>query len=80
MSMETRITSLIVLPEGEALFSERATVVRIEDEAGGEYVVVSQESVPGRGNIAINPEEWPELREAIDRMVKECRDEPQRTD
>lgn len=73
MSMETRITSLIVLPEGEALFSERATVVRIEDEAGGEYVVVSQESVPGRGNIAINPEEWPELREAIDRMVKECR-------
>lgn len=78
--METRITSLIVLPEGEALFSERATVVRIEDEAGGEYVVVSQESVPGRGNIAINPEEWPELREAIDRMVKECRDEPQRTD
>ena len=73
MSMETRITSLIVLPEGEALFSERATVVRIEDEAGGEYVVVSQESVPERGNIAINPEEWPELREAIDRMVKECR-------
>lgn len=80
MSMETRITSLIVLPEGEALFSERASVVRIEDEAGGEYVVVSQESVPGRGNIAINPEEWPALRDAIDRMVKECRDEPPRTD
>mgnify|MGYP000650360830 CR=1 FL=1 len=36
MTMETRITSLIVLPEGEPIFSERATIVRIEDEAGGE--------------------------------------------
>lgn len=71
--METRVLSVVVAPECEAIFSERATVVRIEDEAGGEYVVVSQDSVPERGNIAINPEEWPELREAIDRMVKECR-------
>lgn len=58
MTMETRITSLIVLPEGEPIFSERATIVRIEDEAGGEYIVVSQDSIPGRGNVAINPEEW----------------------
>lgn len=78
--METRILSIIVAPEGEAIFSERATVVRIEDEAGGEYVVVSQDSVPERGNIAINPEEWPALRDAIDWIVKECRDEPPRTD
>ena len=78
--MEARVLSVVVAPEGEAIFSESATVVRIEDEGGGEYVVVSQESVPGRGNVAINPEEWPALRDAIDRMVKECRDEPPRTD
>ena len=45
MTMETRITSLIVLPEGEPIYSERATIVRIEDEAGGEYIVVSQDSI-----------------------------------
>ena len=72
--MEARVLSVVVAPEGEAIFSESATVVRIEDEGGGEYVVVSQESVPGLGNIAINPEEWPALRDAIDRMVKECRE------
>ena len=72
--MEARVLSVVVAPEGEAIFSESATVVRIEDEGGGEYVVVSQEIVPGRGNIAINPEEWPALRDAIDRMVKECRE------
>lgn len=71
--METRITSLIVLPEGEPIYSERATIVRIEDEAGGEYIVVSQDSIPGRGNVAINPEEWPDIRDAIERMMKECR-------
>ena len=74
MTMETRITSLIVLPEGEPIFSERATIVRIEDEAGGEYIVVSQDSVPGRGNVAINPEEWPDIRDAIERMIAQrCR-------
>ena len=73
MTMETRITSLIVLPEGEPIFSELATIVRIEDESGGEYIIVSQDSVPGRGNVAINPEEWPDIRDAIERMMKECR-------
>lgn len=26
-----------------------------------------------RGEITINPQEWPALRDAIDQMVKECR-------
>ena len=28
---------------------------------------------PEMGQIAINPEEWPTLRDAIDRMIAECR-------
>ena len=32
---ETRALSLIVLPEGEAIFSEMATTITIEDDAGG---------------------------------------------
>lgn len=71
--MEARVLSVVVAPEGEAIFSESATVVRIDDEGGGEYVVVDQDSIPGRGNVAINPEEWPDIRDAIERMMKECR-------
>ena len=32
---ETRTLSLIVLPEGESIFSEMATEIKIQDGAGG---------------------------------------------
>ncbi len=32
---QTIITSLIVLPKGEAIFSDRATTIRVEDEGAG---------------------------------------------
>jgi hypothetical protein len=71
---EIRITSLIVAPESSAIFCEEATHISIEDEAAGEYVVVSQEGrCDGYGKIGIDPDSWPVLRDAIDRMVSECR-------
>lgn len=70
MTQTTRVTRLHVMPEGEPLFSEQAFTVEIEDEAGGEFVVVSD----CEGKIRLNAEEWPELRRAIGRMVKECRE------
>ena len=69
MTQTTRVTRLHVLPEGEPLFSEQAYMVEIDDEAGGEFVVVSD----CEGKIRLNPEEWPALRRAINQMVKECR-------
>ena len=71
--IETRITQLVVCPQGEPLFSEMATAIKITDEAGGEFVEVSQNG-PGLGKIWINPEEWPALRAAINRQIKKCRD------
>ncbi len=78
MNYITRVKTLVVGPENEPLFSERQTEVSITDEAGGEYVVLTQSGrICEENEIAINPEEWPELRSAIDRMVKECKgDEP----
>jgi hypothetical protein len=70
--MIIRETQLTVLPDGEPIFSELATSVRIEDEAAGEFVVVSQEGTPGYGKIAIDRSDWPVLREAIDRMINSC--------
>lgn len=71
---ETRVTRLAVLPSGEKLFSETCTEVRITDEAGGEFVEVTQDKGSlENGMIQINSDEWPSLRDAIDQMIKECR-------
>ena len=70
--MITRTTAVTVLPEGEPIFSEMATTVSIDDLAGGEFVEVEQASGAQPGKIIINPEEWPELREAINRMINGC--------
>ena len=74
MNYETRITRMATVPQGEELFSEQATEIEIVNEASGEFVVV-QQNCEGYGKIGINPEEWPVLREAIDKMIKECRKE-----
>lgn len=70
---EIRTTAMTVAPEGEPTFSEMATTVEICDEAAGEFVEVKQRGRVDIGKIQINPEEWPSLREAIDRMIKACR-------
>jgi hypothetical protein len=74
MNYETRITRMTTVPQGEELFSEQATEIEIVNEAGGEFVVI-QQHYEEYGKIAINPEEWIVLREAIDKMIKECRKE-----
>lgn len=74
--MTKRLTQLTVLPEGEPIFSEMATQITIEDEATGEYVKVKQMwDSSENGTIAISPEDWPILRDAIDDMIFECRKE-----
>lgn len=73
MSYEIRTTGLIVVPTGEPIFDERATEVRVVDEAGGEFVILRQSRDDAVGEIRIEPCEWPILREAIDKMIGECR-------
>lgn len=74
MNYETRVTAVIVAPVGESTFSEMATMVSIEDDAAGEYVVVRQDGRIDFGKIAIDQAEWPALRAAIDSMIEKCRD------
>lgn len=72
---ECRVTQWTVVPIGEPTFSEMATVVSIDDESGGEFVVVKQSGRVDLSKIAINPDEWPALRKAIDTAIKQCRQE-----
>lgn len=63
-----RVTQCTVVPEGEPIYAEQATQVTITDEAGGEFVVIEQDG----SAIRINPAEWPAIRRAINRMMREC--------
>ena len=69
----TRVTQLTVTPQAEPTYSEMATTITIDSEAAGEFLVLKQGAKREPG-IAIDPEEWPALRAAINRMVRECRD------
>ena len=71
MACEIRVTQLTVLPKGEPTFSEMATTVTLDSEGAGEFVVLEQ-TAPDMGKVAIDPSEWPALRDAIDRMIAEC--------
>ena len=75
-SIIQRYTQISVAPEGDPIFSEMATHISIEDEACGEYVrVVQYGDKAEKGEININPEEWPAIRDAINTMVVSCRKE-----
>lgn len=73
MKLHQRVTQLTILPAGEPIFSEKATVITIQDEASGEYLTVhglaSHEGEPHK--ISIEPKEWPAIRDGIDRMMAE---------
>jgi hypothetical protein len=75
MKYETRPSQWIVAPEGDPMFSERATRITIEDEAAGEFIQVEQEEI---GKIQINLDEWPILRAVIDHAIEQCRDDGER--
>lgn len=72
---ETRAVKLAVVPKDQPLFSIGTTLIEIVDEAAGEFVTVTQVLDGGQGQISIEPEEWPVIRAAIDRMVGECRED-----
>ena len=66
---ETRAVTLIIAPTGSTVLSEFSTRVEIHDEGGGEFVEVSQES----SSIRIDKAEWPLIKAAIDKLIKNCR-------
>lgn len=67
----TRVTRLTVLPEGEPIFSERATSIEIDDEAAGEFVRVSQQGghTDAEKWVLFDRAEWPAIKGAVDQMM-----------
>ncbi len=67
--------SYVVRPMKSPIFSEAATVISIEDEAAGEFVVIDQSSTGEYGRIAINDRsEWIAICTAVEKLLKEVRE------
>jgi hypothetical protein len=69
MTYETRTTKMIVGVKGQQIFDDSVTEIEIVDEAAGEFLEVSQEG----GKLRFDAEEWPHVRDAIEKMFKMCR-------
>ena len=70
---ETITLSLIVKPRGEPIFSERATIIEMVDEAAGPFITIRQiNESPQLGEVTIEGTEWPQLKEAIEHMLAIC--------
>jgi len=73
--IESRPRAWIVAPMGHPQYSEQVTHVDIEDDAGGEFVVVRQSTDEhGPQRVSFDPDEWPVLRQTIDKAMAICRD------
>jgi len=66
-------TAITVLPEGEPIFSEMATTVKIEDEAAGPFISIQQSSDNlYKGKVNFDEKEWPIVKEAVEELLKVC--------
>ena len=68
--LDVRILEITVVKKGEPVFSLQNTMVKIDDHAAGEFIIVKQHcDEHNERTIAFDAEEWPTIREAIDFMV-----------
>ena len=70
-ALEVRPTQWTVTPTGNPIFDECAMTLRIEDEAGGEFLVL--ENVGDGDGFRFDVDDWPTLRALIDEAVKGVR-------
>jgi hypothetical protein len=60
---------MIVGVKGEQIFDDSVTEIEIVDEAAGEFLEIRQEG----DKLRFDAEEWPHVRDAVEKMFKMCR-------
>ena len=60
-TLKIRPIAWVVAPDGEPIYSEKATKILIDDEGGGEFIAIAQ----GDREIRIDLEEWPSIEHAV---------------
>jgi hypothetical protein len=75
MNLKTHPIAWAVRPYKSSLYDEQVVEIRIEDEGGGPFLVVkSQKENAKPGEIGIDANEWPTLRDAIEAAFKVVRE------
>jgi hypothetical protein len=69
----TRTLKVIVLPEGAPIYSDRATTIEIDDLAGGEFIVISQNREGTVNQLSFDGEDWETVKVAVDKMFNDLR-------
>lgn len=69
-NIKTRVLSYVVYPVDKSIFDDSATVVKIEDEGAGEFIEITQCPDTGTQSIRINPEEWNNIKDAVENLLK----------
>ena len=69
MEYEAKITEYTVKPVEEQTFSINATIIRIADEGGGEFITLMQSSDEKENIIAFEPEDWELIKGVVDAMM-----------
>lgn len=72
MTYRTITTQRRVIPEGKDFCDDAVTIIGMDTEGGGAFVTVRQEDQLNANEIRIDPDEWPAVRAAVNRMVREC--------
>ncbi len=74
MSYKTRPVKMMIHREADGILSEMSTFIEVADEGAGEFLVIFQENNHSeKGKVGIEAEEWPVIRDTIEKMLKECR-------
>ena len=75
MKYITRTTKMIVLPEGEPIFSEQSTNIEIVDESGGEFLKIKQYNTDPEyaGSVCIDCDNWEAIKATIEAMLEDIK-------
>lgn len=68
---EQKTHSIIIKPEGEPIFSEMATIIGVDDEAGGVFFTIHQSIRDGDMTIRFDTKEWPHIVAAVENLMGE---------
>lgn len=72
MTVISRNIAVIICRDSEGVLDEYGTIIRVANEGAGEYLTLEPASSVNK--IGVTKEEWPIMRDTIERLLGELRD------
>jgi len=69
LEYESKTIEIVVKPKKEEIFSINATVIRVANEGGGEFVTLTQETNDVERTIAVEKDDWPLIAAVVSEMM-----------